>query len=419
MDVISSYNNKQISNNLIYILFIGLFLGRYTEMFSLIFVTLCVILYRRAFFSIYPKLLLFLSFLFFSSFFLIHIQGYDKSKFIQQFILISIFILLYYQLFSLWKGDLSRVFCCYTNLSYLIAILGLIQVVIWFFILVDIFPYSIDGGRYQHLPSGRFLKARSIIMEPGFLALILIPVIIYYFERKDKLGGKERKKFYIILLCYILTFSAAAYIVLFIYFIYRIYYKYNKQKYIILIAFIFLIPAVFGIMSSFVEGKEYSDKDAIGFAMRKIVETSVVFEADSPEFLEVLNPSSYATTTNLWVAMKAPSRAVGTGLGSHEFNYNNLYPPSNAPIWGLNSEDGYSLFIRLLSEFGIVGVFLYFLFLIKFYNKNNVLNVSSLFFILYSLLRGGNYLLYGVIFFHFLYIYTSKRYINVKVNNNN
>ena len=100
---------------------------------------------------------------------------------------------------------------------------------------------------------------------------------------------------------------------------------------------------------------------------------------------------------------------------STEQNYYSTYK-SNFSGYGQNAQDGYSLVIRIFSEFGIIGVFFLFLFIIRNLNITNPINISVLFLIGQLLIRGGHYTLYGTIFFFFLYYYTSKRKViqNIK-----
>ena len=61
----------------------------------------------------------------------------------------------------------------------------------------------------------------------------------------------------------------------------------------------------------------------------KLQDTYEGFIAMDPDVFETLNMSSYATMVNVWVALNAPNRIMGTGLGTHELNYYREYKRFN------------------------------------------------------------------------------------------
>ena len=132
-----------------------------------------------------------------------------------------------------------------------------------------------------------------------------------------------------------------------------------------------------------------------------------------PQLLELdalgtQNISIYSFGKNLWVAINSPSRLIGTGLGTHEFNHDTIYFSFNKLSF-LNREDGYSLAIRIFSELGFAGLTLTMIFFIYWFNPKNVINISISFLLLAYLIRGGHYVANGTIFFTIFYYYTSLR----------
>jgi hypothetical protein len=288
---------------------------------------------------------------------------------------------------------------------YVLCILGLIQFVVCFIFVVDIFPFTLDG--YIQSTPRRIIRIHSILSEAGNLGTCLIPVISYILFDKEYYKNNKGKSV-VFILTILLTFATISYVLLAILFFVKIYNKFSKLKLIFLsLALVFL---GFGIktMTSNVENTSIDQSKFIGMIQKKIVET-LQFSADSSvEDFEELNASSYALLTNFKVAISAPSRITGTGLGSHEQNYKRVHPANDFYLYGLNSRDGYSLFVRILSEFGIIGIVLYIILLVKNYNSDNIINKCVLFFFLALLIRGGHYTLYGIIFLHFMYFHTSK-----------
>ena len=57
----------------------------------------------------------------------------------------------------------------------------------------------------------------------------------------------------------------------------------------------------------------------------KIDETVDGLSNISPKEIELLNMSSYATLMNVYIALNAPTRLIGTGLGTHPNSYELLY----------------------------------------------------------------------------------------------
>lgn len=118
---------------------------------------------------------------------------------------------------------------------------------------------------------------------------------------------------------------------------------------------------------------------------------------------------------------------TGTGIGSHPTAYDKysltiLNP--NLQSWlskdELNKEDANSLFLRLISETGIVGLFLYFGFLYKnlVYEKDIkgkyywLISNACLVMVLTALLRNGHYFLNGIPLFMMLLYFNKKQYLS-------
>jgi len=120
----------------------------------------------------------------------------------------------------------------------------------------------------------------------------------------------------------------------------------------------------------------------------------------------------------------AKDHPFGTGMGSHHLafeRYNFLktwftgYGPDSVV---LNVHDASSLFNRILSEMGYIGIVAMFFFLVKFFLKNGyyefvIINNASLVVLFTALLRSGHYFICGLPFFFLCYYYSkvlSERY---------
>ena len=206
-------------------------------------------------------------------------------------------------------------------------------------------------------------------------------------------------------MAFILTYSSLAFLGIGIALIFKFYNFLKRIKILFYILFGFVVYSLLTINPN-VQGV---DNDATEYekAMYKIQETyltieSLTSENVSPYSFEGLNESTYASLTNYWIAFNAPCRFFGTGIGTHQQNYESLYQ-SSYYSYGLNEDDAYSLFARILSEFGYLGLIIYLLFVYKRFNKRNILSFCFLNFIICYLIKGGHYTLNGVVLFHFLY----------------
>jgi len=352
-----------------------------------------------------PKFLWFFVILLCHGIIMSRFTGYNLDKCFQQVILL--FLVLYgsIQIYNYSKRSALQWFVIYFNMALLLSILGIFQFVISIVFHYNIFPYTLD--LYPITPAERL---HSIFIEPGSIAAFLTPAFSVVILCSNFFNKKKWKSI-IILLATILTFSTTAYFMLVIVFIIRFY---NFFKKISILFFIFLGIAITYVSSYKYNSDTSSDNTAkeISDMLMKFSDTYNAFSSElTPYDFEMLNLSSYATMTNYWVANHAPYRIIGTGIGTHQQNYEALYK-SNFEMYGLNKEEGYSLFNRLFSEFGFLGLFIYFLFLYKMFNKNNIVSISLLLFIIGYLIRGGHYSLYCTALFHVLYYMNKKENIS-------
>lgn len=319
------------------------------------------------------KFLLLFSVIFSYAIFTTVSNSYGQNKTVQQTFLIGVFFQVYYSVFLGFRDRLPSVFAKYLNVSYFMSVYALV-----FFVL----------GRH---------RANSWLIEPSYFAMLITPATAYYVLY----SSFRNVRTIVIVMANLLSFSTASVAILCVIF----FCKYVIKKNIIYKCLFVLLSMVL-ISSSYI--LQNVENEAIMDINMKIDESVTALSYTDISNLESLNASTYALFANWNVAIQAPNRFLGTGLGTHEQSYELIYPWTGFELWGLNATDAYSLFVRILSEFGIVGISIFILFLINHFNRNNAINVSVLFVILYDLLRGGHYVLYGTVFFVFLYYYTSK-----------
>ena len=239
------------------------------------------------------------------------------------------------------------------------------------------------------------------------LGTILAPAFIYCFYFNDSFRILKNKK-WIIGIAALLT-SAMTIVVTTIIMLYLKYVSKNKVIDFITLLVLALGGSVFLITTiSKTEKVTSSNAGLEGIFMRVQDTTDILLSLDDLNKLEETNASTYAWATNFYVARHAPSRLTGTGLGTHQQNYHSVYKNSNAYSYGLNAEEGYSLLNRIFSEFGYIGLVLYLFFMVRHLDRKDVISFSLFFYILSAFLRGGNYLIAGVIFFHYFYIISKE-----------
>ena len=334
---------------------------------------------------------------------------YDVSKCIQQIFLISIFLLTYEQIFLSAPKKKSSLFYKYIEATYYVALFGLFQELIYILFRVNICEYLI-GNHLTQLTTNYLIRITSTLSEGGCLGTILIPSTIYLFYYNDPQKILGRKK-YFILTAALLTFSPFVYLSLLLIPSIKLYKNTRTFKYIVGSVFILLSIFIFQLVLNKETGKESGGTD--GIIMRISDTWNLVHEIVKNDFysLSQYNTSTGVLGKSLYIGFNAPSRIVGTGLGTFEQNHKLVASrilTGKEPFADLNVEDGYSLLTRILTEWGYLGIVLYICFLFYFYNKNNYINVSVFFVLLCFFIRGGSYVDWGTVFWHFLYVYTSR-----------
>lgn len=406
MKLTSSYKFEFTRSSYIWIVLLGCVAGIYTEFVTLSIIAFWISSYHHKWCRISKLWVLIYCCLFFHGIFLLCILGYSYSKFFQQFALLCITYFSYNLIFNYCRFTSDKWFGIYLKFVYFIAIVGLIEFLIKSGTNIDIFPYTLDG-----IPTQNTGRLHAFLAEAGSFAAFTTPAIAYVILAPDYFG-KNKKVSIVILVAYILTQSTSAVVSLSIILLIKIYKLFKYFRYILML---FVFCGVSWLITNYSQLTP-SDREVtmsgMGVVHLKLYETMSILENTTPYDFENLNLSSYATLTNYWVAFNSPSRLLGTGLGTHAQNYEHTYK-SSFDMYGLNKDDGYSLFARLFSEFGLIGICLYVFFLIKCYNRQNIISLCLLVFFISYLIKGGHYTLYGTAFFHFIYYMIYKYRIHI------
>ena len=374
-----------------WLLLISISLGRYVEVAFLFLLLFSCRWYK------FKKIAIFFSLLLIHFAITNYFVGYPIGKFVQQFVVLLLLVVSYYQFFRNYVPDIEKLWDKYVRLCVYLSYFGLVQFIVYFLTNVDIsFWTSFIGDASQ-----QSYRLRAYLLEPGYFATFIIPAVSYCFLQENY-WRQHKSQVVVLVTALLLTFATIGYFVMCFFLLYR--YRRMLLKY----CYFFVVPVILFFLYIFnysarEEGMEGSWRAMIA----KTSESINAFGDFEPEYFEVLNQSTYALLTNLWVASEAPSRLTGTGLGTHEVSYGMEYQ-SDFQFYGLNQMDAYSLFTRLYSEFGLIGVLLVIYLLFRYRNSKDPINIAMLVVFISYFVRGGHYFLYGVIFYAYLFYYTSS-----------
>lgn len=311
------------------------------------------------------------------------------NYFISQLLGITITGLYFYNFFLV--SDLSKVTKLYLSLSFYIAILGLI----FYFLKLNPFAYFDNEFRLM-----------SIFKEPAHFVVVILPACYFFLRSKLFL------KFFVLFVSIILSESSLGYIGCGMMFIFPFF---NLKK------FKYLLVAVPLVLTLFF----YTYKNFESFQMRVDDSMDNLTVLKNGKFDESTNLSSYVMLSNLYITKQnIIEHPFGSGIGSHHYMFTTRYhktmrPPNYINKLGHkfdNSFDANSLFTRISSEFGIIGIIFVIFFLIRsfnlsFSNSNFILQGILIYFIL-KLFRDGTYFPPELFFFFWMFYFSIKKLKN-------
>ena len=386
---------KKIKEHLPWILFLLIPLGVIPETAAILLVLLFY-KWKGMKYAIAISLILFIHF-----FFITFVIDYPRAKCFEETIRIAVYFVAYMTFFHHYFDGVENMWGRYVKICKFFSYVALFQYFCYLIFGND--PLAIARPMATE---GIFLRLHAYFEEPGTYSTFITPCIAYYLFDIKRIK-EDKINFACLFVTYIGTFTSIAYVVLAIIFLYKFFTNRYGRIIVVLIA---VIGSSF-VIASINSAEEYNDEQGLlAQSFSKITDTANAFSDMDPEAFELLNLSSYSLMTNIWVSINAPSRVLGTGIGTHAISYERLYQ-SDFPEYGLNKHDAYSILTRVFSEFGIIGVFIMLVVVFRYFNPKNIINVSILFFIIASFIRGGHYTYNGLFFFAFMYYYSSKQYI--------
>jgi len=325
---------------------------------------------------------------------------------IKKFMGILIFALTFFSYIRKNSDNLDRIIRIYIKLALFASIVGIFQEIGNFLNIGFITDFRNYGIPHSVSFSGPFLRITSITTEPAHFACILFPAVYFailqLFKKNNINFLISKTEAYIVLIAMGLTFSLIGYSGLIII---SLYIGFKKG----LIKFIKI-----GIISLFIAIFAVKYNPTIRSRVYSIFDVATNYDITT-------NLSAFALYSNIlvtWSSFKA-NPFFGTGLITHQYSYNKYigeYFDTDKILMRLNTIGAASLYLRVISEFGLWGILFIFIFIVRYRIKNvkhslsEINNVSLIFILLYSL-RMGAYLSSYLWFFIALY---RQSYLNLR-----
>lgn len=360
-------------------------------------------------------ILIWFSYLFIIGIFNVLLGNNELSQFLKVYIGAFIFFLLYYYIIKYKEFDLWYLFSLYYRVAIFHAYIGLIQFLsflIGFKYGYDFSWFGADTMRPSSIAGILVYPIHGFVSEPA--AFVIVQSAALYFAIGKFINSNVFKlgnylSAIVIIFTFIFCLSSTGYFALFVALILLFVKKLTIKR---MIAASIVMPSL--IFTLYISVPKFQERfNTLFLLMAGRIYVDATYGEDAAG-------SSLVLFNHFLVAKEnANNHFMGTGIGSHHVafsKYNRLeawftgYGPY-AKL--LNEHDASSLFSRVLSEMGYVGILAVFFFLFKFYiSQESVpwiyVNHASLIVILTLLLRGGHYFILGLPFFILSYYYSSK-----------
>jgi len=333
---------------------------------------------------------------------------------------LSISILFFYYVLEKFNFDFTKVFELYCYACWVLCVIAIFQIVSFLFGFEQGYNFSWFLNKWAVVRGGIIgFRVNSILPEPTYLATSLSPAVYVSIRNLIKKKTFIFSKFQsiIIIIISILTTSTIGYLGIIISVILSL--EVLRLRYI-------LIAITISLLGYFIAYNNVSD-----FSSRVNSARGLWVEEDFN--IDNTNNSSFVLYNNLHIAkenlMKYP--LFGTGLGSHETAFKKFTLTKSLIQYDFefNVKDGNSLFVRLCTETGFLGLFFIFIlifngFIYKLDNNSEdlithkIISQALFIFIILVLIRQGNYMLNGLPFMFLIYHFNKISY-NEKINSLN
>ncbi len=351
--------------------------------YFIVFVNLIILVLYRSFLN--RKLIFFYAFLLFSGAVSIVLKTNLLPLFLGQLFGILIISFYYFNFFVLFEDRLLKIFRDYTLCCFYVALIG-----------IAIFIFNLVQGSIEPL--------RSIMLEPAHYATIVLPGFYYALANK----AFPRYVWIVILLSILLSGSSLG--ILGIALSALLWMKRIDPVRLAGGSLIALILLVIGYM-------KYEP-------LRQ--RTDDTYKAFFKNNVSQVNLSTFFLASHFHVATQSLKRnpLLGSGLGSHELSHQKfVYDLSGVhdylPFLHINAKDAASLFLRVMSDFGLVGLALLAYFIVSNYLPApdepdkvyfHLISKAILLYFFCKLLREGHYFSPEMYFFVFAFVFARRAY---------
>lgn len=341
-----------------------------------------------------------------------------------QMVGVIIFSLAIFNYVALSQNRLIHIVRLYYGLSIVAASFAIMQVVVFVIWGQAIYFQDMLGGPLVTAPFapellGGLPRAISVLSEPAHFAVLMLPSVylslLVLLGRAGPLGLRSKWHASILIVGFLLSFSLLGYLGLGMAFLLALGKKKAsgikkgssiKPK---IMQFASLLLAMGIGYMVFTETEFFKAKLSIFFVAPQSIDTYEFTAGDL---------SGFALISNLLVAKSSlvDCHFVGCGLKTHENSYNKYLPlhfSSSQVLSELNKTDAGSLFIRIASEFGVLGLMgvIWFIRRYKLHAERRgswcyIVNEMSLIFLIVYMARTGSYLDASLWLFAAMYYYS-------------
>ncbi len=408
----------RFNNVLVFIIYISIFVYAktlFTEPFEFYIgyfaylLLLPIFIFRHSF----PRVFVYVFFfLFIHGWFYVLNGDNTWAYFIKIFLGVAFSYLFYYYVIVEANFDVQKLFELYLKGVYIVCIIAWVQFISFKLNFVQGYDYSSILNKWGVIKGGTFgIRINSIFMEPThFATFTSSAVFVCIYSLFVKPFYFSRFQCAVIIGAYFLSFSGMGYWGIII------------MLFLLAINFGFVKSAVFGlpfiiVTYIYLYNNVYEFRDRID-GLTEVYETN-----------EYEVGRTHGSAINLYDNYNVAKQNFGehwfgTGLGSHPIAFDKYSMAKKIKIGGFvnNAKDANSMFLRLMSETGIVGIVAALLLIFNFFiirrpNAGELIDetywiISSalLVMIILNLLRQGHYFLFGFPFFVLLYAYNSLNY---------
>jgi hypothetical protein len=322
--------------------------------------------------------------------------------------------LFFYYIIHFYEFDIMTIFIIYCKGTWVLCLISIFQIVFYYFNFKAGYDFSWFLNKWGFVEGGILgFRVNSILSEPTYLATVLSPSV--YLSIKNLVFKNKyifnRFQSIIVIFISIMTTSSVGYVGILISFL--LVTNTIRLRYFIIGLLITLIT--FSLSYTYVKDVKLRADAARGLWL------------DENFNINNTNNSSFVLYNNLHIAKENLSNYLffGTGLGSHETAFKKFTLTKSLIQYDFefNIKDGNSLFVRLCTETGLIGLGFILLLLVKGFiykvdddNKDlfyhHLISQSIFVLLILVLIRQGNYMLNGLPLLFLMYFYNYTQYID-------